>query len=126
MGIGGDGKKERRKRRRRRRRMVKMGASGKQTPKKSGLLLVTGPYKVNGVPLRRLNQAYVIATSTKVDISSLNVPEHIDDSYFARVPSANQEEAAKGAPVKVNEEWLEKRKADQKAVDEALLPIVEG
>ena len=39
----------------------------------SGLLLITGPYKINGVPLRRVNQAYVIATTTRVDLSGLTV-----------------------------------------------------
>lgn len=39
----------------------------------SGLLLVTGPYKVNGVPLRRVNQAYVIATSTQVELGDFKV-----------------------------------------------------
>ena len=47
----------------------------------SGLLLVTGPYQVNGVPLRRLNQAYCIATSTKVDLTGVEA-SNINDSYF--------------------------------------------
>ena len=49
----------------------------------SGLLLVTGPYKINGVPLRRVNQAYVIGTSTRVDIGKVKL-KGIDDSFFAR------------------------------------------
>ena len=56
----------------------------------SGLLLVTGPYKLNGVPLKRVNQSYVIATSAKVDISSLNV-EKFDDSLFKRSKDASSE-----------------------------------
>ncbi|AQK53244.1 60S ribosomal protein L6 [Zea mays] len=50
---------------------------------KSGLLLISGPFKINGVPIRRVNQTYVIATSTKVDISGVDVAK-FDDKYFAR------------------------------------------
>jgi large subunit ribosomal protein L6e len=55
----------------------------KQLP--SGLLLVTGPFKINGVPLRRINQAYVLATSTRVDVSSVDVSNaELVDKTFAR------------------------------------------
>jgi large subunit ribosomal protein L6e len=37
-----------------------------------GILLVTGPFKINGVPLRRVNARYVIATSGRVDLSGVD------------------------------------------------------
>jgi len=55
----------------------------------SGLLLVTGPSKLNGVSLRRVNQIYVIGTSTKLDLSSGNF-EKFDDKFFKRVRSAKK------------------------------------
>ena len=92
----------------------------------SGLLLVSGPYKVNGVPLRRMNQAYVIATTTKVDVSGVKVPDHINDAYFARKASASKaDEAAffaQGQAAAV--EIPAARKEDQKTVDTALLKAV--
>merc|ERR1719253_2544976 len=57
----------------------------------SGLLLVSGPYKINGVPIRRVNQAYVIATSTKIDVSGVDVSS-ITDAYFARDKDAKKNE----------------------------------
>jgi large subunit ribosomal protein L6e len=53
----------------------------KQLP--SGLLLVTGPYKVNGVPLKRVNQAYTLTTSTKVDLKGVDVAK-FDDALFKK------------------------------------------
>lgn len=53
----------------------------------SGLLLVTGPYKVNGVPLKRVNQAYVIPTSTKVPLDGVSA-DGITDEFFARSKQA--------------------------------------
>jgi large subunit ribosomal protein L6e len=55
-----------------------------------GVLLVTGPFKVNGVPLRRVNARYVIATSHKVDLSGIDqkkVDEVAGDRYFTREKS---------------------------------------
>jgi large subunit ribosomal protein L6e len=95
----------------------------------SGLLLVTGPFKINGVPLRRVNQAYVIATSTRVDISNATVPDHIDDAYFRRPADAKQKktsdaffEKGKKAPSTV----ADSRKADQKTVDAAVIASVKN
>lgn len=55
----------------------------------NGVLLVTGPFKINGVPLRRVNARYVIATSTSVDLAGVNV-EKYDEKYFAREKEAKK------------------------------------
>jgi len=91
----------------------------------SGLLLVTGPYKVNGVPLRRVNQAYVIATSTRVDLGDLQVDEKINDSYFTKPRSASRVSAeeeffADGKP-KTKEAYPESKSTDQKNIDKAII-----
>ena len=50
----------------------------------TGLLLVTGPFVLNGCPLRRVNQIYTIATSTRLKIKNVKVPSRINDDYFRR------------------------------------------
>jgi len=94
----------------------------------SGLLLVTGPYKVNGVPLRRVNQAYVIATSTKVDVSSVDVSK-IDDKFFARSKQSSSSSSKKKDDFldSKNEKKVEiskDRKDANKKVDSALQAII--
>lgn len=94
----------------------------------SGMLLVTGPYKINGVPLRRVNPAYVVATSTKLDLSKVTVDAKFTDSYFAKAEKADAKKSEEAffaqdaaAPKK---ELSAERKADQKAVDAQLMPLV--
>lgn len=48
-----------------------------------GALFLLGLYKINGVPIRRVNQAYVIATATRVDVSAVDVSKY-SDKYFAK------------------------------------------
>jgi len=93
----------------------------KQLP--SGLLLVTGPYKYNGVPLRRVNQTYVISTSTKLDVSSVDV-KNISDSFFAKAKSADVKKDFLDAKDKKKNEIAVARKTEQKRVDTAVLAVV--
>merc|ERR1712046_492144 len=48
---------------------------------KSGLLAVTGPYKLNGVPVKRVSQVYTIATSAKVTMDGVNTDKINDDTF---------------------------------------------
>ena len=87
--------------------------------------MIPGPAKLNGAPLKRVNQAYVIATSTKVDISKVKIPDHINDDYFKKTEA----KAKKGAGniFKNDKErpgLSDQRKADQKAVDKAILGAI--
>ena len=89
----------------------------------------SGPYKINGVPLRRLNQAYVIATSASVDVSKVDVSK-IDDSFFVK-------KGAKKSAKKDGEAFFAKdsasktpvdpvRKAETARVDSAIRAVVKA
>uniref|UniRef100_A0A803LFX4 60S ribosomal protein L6 n=1 Tax=Chenopodium quinoa TaxID=63459 RepID=A0A803LFX4_CHEQI len=92
------------------------------------LLFQIGPFKINGVPLRRCNQAYVIATSTKVDVSGVDVSS-IDDKYFAK---QGEQKKKKGEGEFFEAEKEEKnvlpaeKKESQKAVDAPLAKNIEA
>lgn len=88
----------------------------------SGLLLVTGPYALNQCPLRRISQRYVIATQTRINVSKVEIPAHINDAYFKRADKKgkNRGEGDVFAVKKERYAPTEQRKADQSAVDKAV------
>ncbi|PHH54640.1 60S ribosomal protein L6-B [Ceratocystis fimbriata CBS 114723] len=92
-----------------------------------GVLLVTGPFKINGVPLRRVNSRYVIATSMKVDLAGLDqakVDEISSAKYFTadkESQKAGEEAFFKNGEKPQKKEVTSARVADQKAIDKALL-----
>jgi len=95
----------------------------------SGLLLVTGPFKINACPLRRMHQQFVIVTSTRVDVSALKVPEHIDDKYF-KVKRDRSPKGKKGDGGDIFDTKAERykpdeqRKKDQIDVDKQLIDVI--
>ena len=99
-------------------------------PLEQGVLLVTGPFKVNGVPLRRVNARYVIATKTSVKLDGLDkstVDKAGSDEYFARDKKADKkgsEEAFFNQGKAQKKEVASQRAEDQKKVDKALLASI--
>ncbi|KAJ0434939.1 putative 60S ribosomal protein L6E [Helianthus annuus] len=87
------------------------------------------PFKINGVPLRRVNQSYVIATSTKVDISGVNV-EKFDDKYFGKKVENKKKKKGEGEFFEAEKEEKNtlphEKKDDQKSVDTALIQSIEA
>ena len=88
---------------------------------------MTGPFKINGVPLRRVNARYVIATQTSVPLDNLDnstVDKVGGEGYFSRDKKADKKGSEEAF---FNEGKSEKkgvssdRAEDQKKVDKALL-----
>lgn len=94
----------------------------------SGLLLVTGPYYLNRVPLRRVNQAYVMATSTRLELN-FEVDAKFDDKYFLRMVQKKKESKEEKFFSKKNSklsfQLTDSRRKDQKAVDRLIQPLVQ-
>ena len=107
-----------------------------------GIILVTGPFKINGVPLRRVNARYVIATRARVPLEG-KIDEKIVEkivgkegdggkTYFTKGKREQREKGeeaffkqAEGEKAKKKEVSGE-RAEDQKKVDKAVLEGVKG
>ncbi|XP_037092070.1 60S ribosomal protein L6-like [Pollicipes pollicipes] len=99
----------------------------KQMP--SGTCLVTGPYKLNGCPVRRVPQHLMVTTSLKIDISGVKVPANMDDKYFSKkkAPKSAAKKTKDGdifEEVKQKYELTEQRKQDQNTVDSQVMAAI--
>lgn len=87
--------------------------------------MVTGPYSVNRVPLRRVDQSYVIATNTKIDVSGVNLSK-FDDDYFKRTKVLKKKAVMETDDSENKKPALSEEKiAAQKELDATLVPVIE-
>jgi len=92
----------------------------------SNLLLVTGPYKYNGVPLKRVNAAYVLPTNTKINIKP-EIAKNVDEKIFERVEIDRKKEEDFFVDEKKKKERItEDRKKIQTEVDTEVKKAVDA
>lgn len=60
----------------------------------SGLILVSGPFRSNGVPLKRVQQTHVIPTQTRIKLPK-NLSKSVKDNWFCKPKSLPRLEAKK-------------------------------
>ena len=94
----------------------------------NSFFLFSGPYKVNRVPIRRVHQHFVIATSTKLNIDKVAIPATIDDAYFRRQRQRRAKKAEGDIFAKKKKTYRPSaaRKADQITVDKQLLESIKS
>ena len=88
---------------------------------------MTGPYQLNGIPLRRVDQAYVIATQTKIKIKDFVVPPAVTDSYFKRkIKRAKKGKESLFVPEETKSQVTAEMKEIQKQVDTPVIKAIQA
>ncbi|KAF5394760.1 Ribosomal protein L6 [Paragonimus heterotremus] len=98
----------------------------------TGLLVVTGPYRYNGCPLRRVHPNMVIATRTRISLGNFELPRRLHQKdYFAR-KQINKTKSLSDASIFLDKEKDTKyepdetRKQDQKTIDEIVCKAIKA
>lgn len=96
-------------------------------PLETGLLLVTGPFQLNGVPLRRVHPKLVLATKTRLRLGKIEIPQRVNDAYFRREKVLKKKRGDDTDIFKQEKKIYEvstERKEDQAIVDKAIFSAI--